>query len=268
MVSKPPALYRLSRLLRRVSIVVLVLIIVYLASSVYSASKLNPGNITKANSRTSILPNGTVQLVTAVNLTNPGYYPINSFSLSVRVEMPAGALLAWGSSPPASVAPASTASIPIIVNFPVNFNGAQQTLLTHDVQLPTHFWVNVTFASLLTAALSIGSNISWKAPFFGFNATVGTPEPNANGTATIPVTITFDNHAQFGATGNLTFTVRSAGGATCGSGSAPVDDHAGVHFDQTVNVVGAGSCDPRGGTLTGRFTGDPWSFSLPSESIP
>ena len=266
MVAPRPPLYRLSRAIRLVGILVLVAVLLYTAAAAVSAAELRPSDVGHGGTTTSVLANGTIEVAAAINLTNPGYFPINAISIAADVHLANGTRLGAGSSPPVAVAPGATARIPITFLLPLDFLGSESALLTHDAQLPGEYWVNVTYASLFTAEVEVANNLSWGAPFFGLNVTVGTPTGGSNGSLTFPAHVVFDNHARFGASGTLTFHFAAPGGATCGQGSVPVSDPAGAHVDQTVNVTT--TCDPAGGTLYASFTGAPWTVAFPPEPIP
>ena len=266
MVAVRPPLYRLARAIRLVGIVVLLAVLLYTAAAAASAAELRPSDVGRGGATTDVLANGTLEVSAAINLTNPGYFPINAISIAADVHLANGTRLGAGSSPVVSIAAGETGRIPFTFLLPLDFLGSETALLTHDTQLPGDYWVNVTYASLFTAEIEVTNNLSWGAPFYGLNVTVGTPTAGPNGSLTFPAHVVFDNHAHFGASGTLAFRLADPGGATCGQGSVLVSDPAGAHVDESVNVTT--TCDPSGGTLYASFTGSPWTVSFPPEPIP
>lgn len=266
MVRGRPALYRLSRAIRIVAAIALVAVLLYAGVAAASAFQIRPSDVGKGATTMQVLPNGTVEIAGGINFTNPGYFPVNAITIATQVHLPNGTRLASGASPTVGVRPGATATIPLSVLLPADLLSAQSTLLTHDAKLPTDFWVNVTYASIFDAQVRVANNLSWGAPFYGLNVTVGSPTPQPNGTVTIPVRVVFDNHASFGAAGTLHYRVDAANGSTCGGGMLAVNDPPGAHVDES--TVLTLTCDPSGGTLLSSFAGSPWSVTFPPEPIP
>ena len=261
-----PALYRLSRAVRIIAVIVLVALLLYTGLAAASAVQIRPSDVGKGGTTMQVLPNGTVEIAGGINFTNPGYFPVNAITLATQVHLPNETRIASGGSPTVGVAPGATATIPLSVLLPSDLLSAESTLITHDAKLPTDFWVNVTYASIFDAEVRVASNLSWGAPFYGLNVTVGSPTPEPNGTVTFPVRIVFDNHASFGAVGTLHYQVNAANGSTCGAGSLAVNDPPGAHVDES--TVLTLTCDPSGGTLLTSFAGSPWDVTFPPEPIP
>ncbi|MGI0132493.1 MAG: hypothetical protein ACREDK_05305 [Thermoplasmata archaeon] len=261
-----PPLYRLSRAFRALALAVLVALLLYVATAAASAAQVRPSDVHQGGSTTDVLANGTIVVDAAVNFTNPGYFPIDSIAIAAAVHQPDGSKLGVGSSPPVRVGPGATATIPLTVVLPLQFTGTEAALLTHDAQLPSAYWVNVTYAALFTAEVEVTSNLTWGAPFEALNATLGAPVIASNGTVTVPAEVTFENHARFAVSGTLTVRLAASNGTTCGEGRLPISAPSGAHFDRVVDVTV--TCDARGGTVYAAFAGSPWTVALPPERIP
>jgi len=268
MARRAPALYRVSGLLRNIGTAVLVILIVFLVTAAYSAAHLRPevgGN--QSSSSVSLDPNGTAVLTESVNLSNQGYYSISPLTVSLEISnATTGAILAVGGSAPLTIAPGTNASIPISIWVPLT--GSSEALITQDEALVERAWVNATYASIFVIQLAGGSNYSWGAPFSGFTASPGAPSLQPNGTVLVPVTVSFENKASFPDAGTFDFNVETAGGASCTSGSVPVDVPGGTGMYQTFSFYVPSSCDPAGGSIHSTYSGSGLDFVLPSEAIP
>jgi hypothetical protein len=279
-VSRPsrPPLNRLARAFRVAGIVALVLVFVYVGVAVYSASQLRgagssqKGDNGSGNSNptlTTLASNGSVVVTTSINLTNPGFLPINSIQVSAVVEMLGGPVIAHGGSPVISVAPGQTATIPVTFYIPpLSPSGPGAMLATHDANLPLSVWVNVTYASVFGVGVNTTSNYTWGAPFAGLNATLGAPAPQGNGTVEIPVQLSFQDHANYADTGTISARISSASGQVCADPSTGIDVAASSAYQQTLDVFVSSGCDPSGGSYVIQFQGPGYQVTLPSEPIP
>src|SRR5208282_929363 len=145
-------------------------------------------------------------------LSNPGLYPIQGFELTARIATDTEVFLGKLGVGPTDIAPASTGTFPIALYLPLSGLAAATSLLTQDQYLHVNAWGNATYAFLFPLSVALTENRSWGAPFEDFQATVGTPS-GGGGSITVPVTVTFSNHASFAESGVLAFTIQSAGGA-------------------------------------------------------
>ncbi len=265
---RPPGLYRLSRLLRRLSTLAVVVVVVVTAFAVYSVAHVRPSTGSGAQMTQLLLPNGTVELGTTFNLSNPGPFAFTHFRLLALVSFPGAGLLAVGGSPDSTIAGGSTASVPLTIYLPMAASSAGPTLLTHDAQLPVDLWLNTTYASLASAAIRAETNYSWGAPFDQLNATPGPVAPQANGTVLVPIAVSFANHAVFGDVGTLSVRVLSAGGAPCSTTSLLIDTPAGGTFAQTLSLYLGPGCNPSGGEVLVAYSGPGITVAFPPEAIP
>jgi hypothetical protein len=264
----PPPLYRVSRLLRRLSYLAAVLLVVYLATAAYSATQIRPGHQQSGGSHTSWATGGSVALTTSINLTNHGFYALNDFHLDTRVSIANGTSVAQGSSPSVTIAPGGTTTVPLTVTIPLNGSAAATALLTHDETLPATIFANASYVGLFAIHLVLTNNVSWGAPFYALNATAGTPTSGTNGTVSVPVTVSFQDHSSVADIGTLRFSVHSGAGASCGSGSLDLNVPAGGSFQQTTTVYLVSGCNPRGGTLVSSYTTMGTTLPLPAENLP
>jgi hypothetical protein len=249
------------------SLIVAVALIGFLLTAGYSATGVRPsasplegGNLTGTN---------TVVLRSNLTISNPGLYPLSGLLVQAQVRLggPDGALVATGTSAPATVSGRAVAEVPFSVTVPLG-SGVAASLLTQDAQLSAQFWANATYAALFDVHLVLPENLSWGAPFDDLSVHVGAPTAQPDGLLAFPVSVSFDNHASFPIDGQVDYTLQSASGAACGSGNVTVDAPAGSAFQQGSTASVPQSCNPRGGTLVLGFTGPSWALPLPSEAIP
>jgi hypothetical protein len=264
---RPPRLWRIASIFSWAAVITVILLGVFLATVGYSASQLRPGQGNQNTASSVSLPgNGTVVLGTGLNFSNPGFYAITQLGISLESRLPSGSLVAVGGSPTLTVAAKSTTQIPVSIWVPLN--GAPTELLTQDLQLPTEFWANATYATIFHVHLNATMNYSWGAPFANFNATPSSPAPQANGTVLVPVQVSFSNDASFLDSGTFNVTVRSSSGAACSAGVFTLSVPAHGTFDQSLSFYLSGSCNPAGGSVTSTFVGNGFTAALPPEAIP
>ncbi|HYK92722.1 MAG TPA: hypothetical protein VEY07_01605 [Thermoplasmata archaeon] len=262
----PPGLYRLSRALGRVGIIVAVIILLYVGLTVYSASEIRVAGT--GGNPTATVSQNVVNLTTGLTLENRGFLSITGVSVTSVIRFPDGTLLGVARSPVIAIAPASNATVPISIQVPLSGASQAVLLLTHSVHLPSATSANVTFGGIVTVHVTDSSGISWGAPFDSLNATVGTPSLQGNGTVAVPVHVTYTNRAPFDESGEFSYTLRSASGMSCAAGTVPDSVRSGQSFDDTVTVYLPPSCSLSGGSVELAFTGSGFSLVLPPEPIP
>ncbi len=262
----PPALWRAARILRILGYVALVAIVVFVGSAIYFAAHARPTIDPGLDSATLIASNSTVELTVGLNISNPGAYSITGVGISAQVRLPNGALVAQGGSSSVTVAPYTTATLPVHVW--VSLTAGGDILLTQDLQLRDSFWANATFASLFTLQVNDTQNRDWGAPFYQFNATAGAPVIEGNGTVQVPVTLTWQDNAPFAETGTVLLQVFSAAHQSCGASTLPVDVPSDSPADLSTSFYFSSGCDPSGGTVVATFTGDGLTYAFPPQGIP
>lgn len=265
---RPPPIYRVARALRWLGIIVLILLIIYVGSVAYSAYEVAHASIQSRSLTAVFVQNGMIEISGSFTLNNPGIYPIAGLVLSAQIANDSGIHLGSVTVGPETVGGQSSALFPVVISLPIAASAAAESLLVEDQYIEVAAWANVTYAYLFPLAVTLSETRSWGAPFDGFQATLGTPTLNSNGTVTTPVTVSFSNHASFLENGALSFTVESAASANCGGSSFAVDVPPGSNFDQTQYVTFGAGCSPMGGQLLASFTINGSTTSFPPVPIP
>ena len=264
---RPPGLYRLSRLLRRLSAVVLLVLVVYLATVGYSAYELASSSHQSGGFSASFASNNTVAVTGSLSVTNPGFYPVSGFSIALRIQNSSGALLGQLWQGPETLAAQATTSFPIALYLPIAPNSAASSLLENDQVLTVGVWGNATYAYLFPVSIHFDQNKSWGAPFADLRVSLGTPTI-VNGALVVPLTLSFSNDASFAELGVLTTVLESSAGETCGTVSFTLNVPSQTAYDQTQNVVLTSGCSVAGGSADSTFTGEGTTVALPPEPLP
>jgi hypothetical protein len=263
----PPALYRLSRLFSRLSVVVLVVIIVFLATVGYSAMLLVRSSPQAGGYSASFAPNGTVALTGSIVLSNPGYYPVSGFTLGLRVLNSTGVFLGALKAGPVSLPAGSAITFPIALYLPISAESPAESLLVTDQDLTVGLWGNTTYAYLFPISVHFTQTKSWGAPFSDLTVTAGAPTL-MGGTLVVPVTVTFTNDASFTELGTLNVQVVQANGFVCGGSSLSLNVAPGDGFEQTQNVAVSSGCSTAGGYVDTEFVSGGTTIPLPPEALP
>jgi hypothetical protein len=264
---RPPGIYRLARALRWVSALVLVVLILFAVTVAYSAVEVARSSPQSNGLSASLAANGSIEIGGSFSLSNPGFYPIQDFELTARIANASGVFLGDLGVGPTEIAPSSTGVFPIALYVPVSTSGAVEALLTEDQELRVTAWGNATYAYLFPLSVHLAENRSWGAPFANFAVSVGAPT-GGGGSLTVPVTVTFSNHASFAEFGTLTFTIVSSDQSDCGGSAFSLNVGPGESYDQTQDVTLASGCSPSGGQLLSTFSSGGTPVPLPPEAIP
>ncbi|HTT26320.1 MAG TPA: hypothetical protein VMH90_05095 [Thermoplasmata archaeon] len=283
-----PPLYRAARYFSLAATVVMLVIILYVGATVYSATKIRPGDTGNGGNNgnnhggnngngsgnnggtqfSEVLTAAGLQISVALNFSNPGFLPIQGVRLSAVVDGPGnGSRLATGSSPDVEIPAGSVGVIPLTIVIPLGGSSPVLPLLTKNAQLPTEVYANVTLSSLFAVDVGVATNISWGAPFGGLTLVPGTPS-SSNGSTTIPFTVSFSNNASFADTGQVSLVVHGSNGCTATLPSLPLNvaAHSGYQSVQTVTVPS--SCAlATWSTVSGSYTSSTWSSPLPTENL-
>jgi len=246
---------------------VLVVLIIYAGTVAYSAVEVARSSAQARSLSASFASNGTVEITGSFTLSNPGLYPIQGFALTARVANGAGILLGTLGVGPAEIAPSTTGVFPIALYLPVSASGPAESLLTEDQYLSVNAWGNATYAYLFPLSVSLSETRFWGAPFEGLQLSVGAPSI-AGGTTTVPVTLTFANHAASADSGTITFLIESSNFVDCGGGSFSLAVPAGGFYDQTQNAVLSPGCPLAGGELLTTYSNGGGTIPLPPEALP
>ena len=246
---------------------VLLVIVIFLATAVYSASQIRP-HVSTANGASDVLEaNGAVRLTSLVNISNPGFYPLTNVQLAVNIVLPTSGDSLHGNSTPLDISGGLTQSVPLTISVPLTSFGAV-SLLTNDATLPTDAWFNATYAYLFPIHVLVPANISWGAPFEGLTNSISPPVPQNNSTVLVSFTTQFQNQASFDDSGQLVFSINNAGDRTCLAHSIQIYVPAGQSFTQVSSVYVPTSCDLNGGHIVSAFVGPGFQVQLPSEVDP
>jgi len=258
-------LYKVGKAFNWVSIIVAIAIAIFLVTVAYSASEIRYEGISPLGG-TSI-PGNVVDFTVTVALSNPGYYSLQNFHLALHMIYPQHGVIADSASSVTVLAGRSTQYVPI--TFPVDLASPQiRDLLTNDTTLDLSAWANATYGYLFPFDVEIAKNVSWGAPFYDLSVAAGTPAVGPNGTAQVPVSISFSNHSPLPLVGYLGFAVMSAAGMTCGSGNLNVTTLPNEHFDSTTDVAISTGCQPQGGTVDATYSSPLLTTVLPPIQLP
>jgi hypothetical protein len=262
-----PAIYRLSRFLRRLSLVVLVLTIVFLATVAYSAVRLVQSSPQTGGYSASFASNGTVGVTGSVELSNQGFYPVSGFTLGLRVLNSSGWFLGELHAGPVTLAPGVATTFPIALYLPIAADPPAESLLVTDQYLSVGVWGNTTYAYLFPISVHFSQTKFWGAPFSNLRITTGSPTVE-NGSVVVPLMLTFTSHATFTELGTLSVQVFAATGLACGGGSFSLAVPPGEPFDQTQNIALSSGCSVAGGHAEAAFISGGTTIPLPPEALP
>lgn len=263
----PPPLYRAARALRRASLLVLVVLIVFTASVAYSAVLTAKSSSHLGAFSESFAANGTLVLNGGLTLHNDGFYSVQGLTVSVRLTNTSGAFVGAARLGPTDLASQGSATYPLTLYVPVSGAGAGPSLLTQDQSLPVSVWANATFGYLFPVSLTISTTRSWGAPFADLVVSVGAPTVNASGTY-LPVLVSFQNHAPIADAGLLEIALVASGGTRCGSGGFALNVPPGTPYSGSSQVMIVSGCSPAGGTVQPTFVTPGYAVALPTEPIP
>jgi hypothetical protein len=263
-----PSLYSAARGFGILSVVAVVLIVIFVVLSVYSASQLRPSAGSGDNPTFVPGPNDSVVIHANVSVSNPGYFSLDGLQINtvVRLPGPQGGVLATGSSPVISIASGSAGEIPIVLSVPISAE-VDAPLLTHDLVLPGWAYVNATYAKVFAIELTIPRNVTWGAPFANLRVESGGPQPLANGTAEVPLNVSFSDDSNYPIAGAIEYQIEDPVGAECTGGDFPISVGAHSPFRGSSNAYLPPGCEGSGDSVVLTFEGGPWNFPLVRESL-
>jgi hypothetical protein len=263
----PPRMYRLSRLLRRLSVIVLVVVLIYLGTVAYSAVQLIRASHQSEGYSAGFASNGTVAVTGSVSLSNPGYYPLTGFEINLRVLNDSGIYLGVLRAGPVDVAAGGSTTFPFSLYLPITAGSAAESLLVTDQYLSVGVWGNATYAYMFPVSVHFTQSKSWGAPFALFRVTPGTPT-TVNGSVAIPVTISFTNDAGFADSGSLGIELYQSNSLPCGGTTFSMNVAPGTSYQQTQNIALTSGCSVAGGYAIPTYTGPSGPVTLPREALP
>lgn len=257
---RPPGLWVAARTFRILAIVWIVVVAGFLATVAYSGSQLRPEGENGPGAPPTANGNDSITLNGSLNVSNPGWYPLNDVTLFTVVDAPNGSLLATGGSPQVTVAAGGVTAVPFSITLAFGARASARALLTEDATLPSTTWANATYAMLFHVEVTVPQNVTWGAPLEGLAVSPGTPTLLPNGTAAVPLTVSFNDHAKFPVDGKATYTL-SSGGTPCARGTLPVSVVSGQSFNATSTAYLPPSCSASGAQVTLKFQGSGWALS-------
>lgn len=263
---RPPPLYRAARLFRRLSAVVLVLVLIYVGTSLYSASRFAESKPSAGGYSASVVGNDTVEIAGSLQITNPGFYSVDGLRLSLRVLNDTGGYLGASVDGPVNLVAGSTTEFPIDFYVTVSANAPAASLLTSDQTLSVATWGNATYAYLIPFSVHFDENETWGAPFADLSVAPGVPQENG-GTTLVPVTVRFEDHSPIADDGQVTIALDSAGGNECGGGTFSLAVDSGGGYDETQDISLATGCSLMGGHAAATYTTDGSTISFPSQEL-
>lgn len=262
----PPGLYRTARLIRRLSTVVLVLLLIYVATAVYSAARLVESSSPSEGYSVEFAPNNTVEVLGSIAFSNPGIYPVQGIQVSLRVLNSTGEFLGESQDGPANLPAGGSMSFPIVVYVPVSASSPAGSLLVSDQPITVAAWGNATYAYLFPISIHFMKNETWGAPFADLRLSTGTIS-SSGGTIMVPVTVSFTNRAILSDDGTIAVTIESATGNACGGTVYSLAVSPGSSYSQTESVVLSTSCSLVGGSVDATYSTAGVTVVLPSEAI-
>lgn len=266
-----PPLYRLARYLRWGSVLAVILVILFLVSTVVSAVEFaSHVKITTPKGggfSYNYTASGGFVASFEVNITNAGYYPL-VLDLTAVATTAQGPLIPYSSTGDVTIAAGNrTTTFGLILHIPettIAADGAR--MLLNDTPIAGDVWFNGSYAWIYQFGASIAANGSWGAPFANLSVHPGAPNVSGNQTS-VPVTLNFTNDAFFADSGNLSFQVVDDG-ADCGSPvRLSVDTPSHQRYSGTVNLSAPSDCLVPGATVTTTYSLGALSFALPSQRL-
>ncbi len=264
---RAPRLLVLSRLLGSVSVVVLLVLILFLASAVYSAAELARSGAWTTQLAPEFGSNDSLDVRGSFSVDNSGLYPVDGLDLSVRVLNGSGVFVGATTATGAHLSAARTTVVPLSLAVPIRASDAGTSLLVRDQTVELALWANATYAYLFPVSLHADQNRSWGAPFEGFAVRVGAPTLE-NGSTVVRVTVSYTNDAAYPESGALVLSVVGSNGTACGGTTFPVDAPAGTAYSRSETLSLASGCAEAGGTVVTRYTAPGGTVPLPTEPIP
>jgi hypothetical protein len=261
-----PPLLRGSRAFFLLGTIALVVLILYVGSAVYYATRVSsPGT---ASETETVLPGDILQVNATVNVSNPGPFPIAGLTLAGILDDANGSFLASGTSAPVTLVGGSAGPVTLGVHLYLpSILDRAEPLLTQSAKLPFYVWVNGTYASLVGVGLGYNGTYDWGAPFQGLNASFAAPSVLANGTIALPVSLFFSNEAPLDLAGTATVVVSGPDGAPCGHITLPISVPTQTSYDETNTAYLSEGCSPSGGSYSVSYVGNGMDLTLPGGTL-
>ncbi len=260
----PPGIYRVARVLRRLSAILFVVILVFVGVVAYSAVQIVHAQPRLGNTTPTVEPNDTVGIATSFSVANPTYFTIQHLALHFLVLNASNVELVDSTSGPVSIPAGGVADLPIELYVPLTAAGT--SLLTENQYLAWNVWGNASYADLFSVSVGEATQRAWGAPFDDLRITTGTPV-SVDGVEEVPVTVSFANDADFAVAGAVDFQVVPPSGPNCAQGTFALNVPPGTSFNDTQNVGIAPGCVASGSQVDAQYVGNGVTVPLPPEAI-
>ena len=264
---KPRKLYRAARISGWTAIILGFGLLGFVASIAVSAGQITYEGTLPTSSR-SAGPNEMV-ISAVTTISNPGIYSLQGFRVNLHLLTSNGTLVAYGSSNTTVLGAHSTSQVPIEVLADLS-SPAAGLLITTNATLVVQAWVNATYAGLFPVALQLHEDYPWGAPFVQPQYAFGVATQEANGSVSLPISMSYQNWFPVPEYGTFDLGVLSVNGSNCGGGkiSTPFPVAQGQAFSGSTDLTLRSGCDFHGGKLQVHYSGLLLSLELPSVVVP
>jgi len=224
-----------------------IFLIMFFATAAYSVKDLG---LNFGNPRIGRTTDGKTVVSLPVTITNNGYYSIDSFNFTTKVQGNDGSTITEGSTLVPTIGVGK--KVTIIDNMTLDMDSllqSNQELLSDDTQLNIVENVGMIIGEVIPVHASGNATVHWGAPFY--NLKLEEPQYSMlNYThVKVIVPISFDNHASFDVIGEAEIRMYNSTNQLIGFGQSTIDALQQSHYDGRVELdVGISSI-----TQTGRF---------------
>ena len=224
-----------------------IFLIMFFATAAYSVKYLG---LNFGNPQIRRTTDGKTVVSMPVTITNNGYYSIDSFNFTTKVQGNDGSTITEGSTLIPTIGVGKKVSI--IDNMTLDLDSllqSSQELLYNDTQLNIVENVGMIIGEVIPVHASGNATVHWGAPFYNLNL----EEPQYSmfnyTEMKVIVPISFDNHASFDVFGEAEIRMYNSTNQLIGFGQSTIDALQQSHYDGRVELdVGISSI-----TQTGRF---------------
>jgi hypothetical protein len=172
----------------------------FIASATYSMKDLNFG---VGEPQFTMASDHELMLTLPVFIDNRGYYSLKDFNLTTIFSDPEGVEISRASTFIAVIPFGKNTTIQHNVTLGLNSMPARtDSYLFEDSNLTCQAMAGVNFAEIVPTQIAENLTFPWGAPFYNFN--LGQPQIKAGDLTHVHVPVTFENHAAFDLTGNVT----------------------------------------------------------------
>lgn len=212
------------------TIVLLVLVILFSGTLVYSAMQvgieLGETQVTASN--------GTIITSVPFTINNKGFYDLSNLEIATYITDENGTSIS-NSTTSSSISKGSKDTIPHNISISLNEITAKNLtyMLTNDTVLNMDILVALTYAHAIPLKISLNTTMDWGAPLY--NLTVGgiSPVPPNQ----VDVSLSFKNNAFFSLNGTIRLEIWDSSENKIGSGTGPISVLPGDSYDDAITVT-------------------------------